>query len=285
MEAYVADKRLVYQNQDEKDATIAGNDEWGKSFHRESRGRPLTFSGEPLGEGISGGWVAERGPGLARLWEIPGGKKETSTGMEAGRIVEVVPEQPLIPGLHQKQNLLAAALVLLDLGLPPDFIRESLGRFPGIEHRLEFFHEAGGIRFYNDSAATIPEAAAAAVASFEKPYSSDANQDYKTHLVLVTGGADKNLDFTPLARAAAKAKALILLAGTGSDKLKGLLDGGGIKYQGPFDSLEPAVKAALNTAASGDTVILSPGCTSFGMFLNEFHRGQKWKETVLKLTE
>jgi UDP-N-acetylmuramoylalanine--D-glutamate ligase len=213
-----------------------------------------------LSEG-SGGWIDSiSGCGFARFGE-----------KEPRRIIEVIPDQLLVPGLHQQQNLLAAALALLDLGFEADFIRDCMGKFPGIEHRLEFFHESGGIKFYNDSAATIPEAAAAAICAFEKPP------------VLVSGGTDKELDFAPLAKAAANAKALILLAGTGSDKLKTLLGGEGIKYQGPFDSLDAAISAALDAAAPGDNVILSPGCTSFGMFLGEFDRGNKWKEGVRKL--
>jgi UDP-N-acetylmuramoylalanine--D-glutamate ligase len=101
-------------------------------------------------------------------------------------------------------------------------------------------------------------------------------------IVLVTGGTDKNLDFSPLVTAAAKAKAIILLAGTGSDKLTSLLTGEEIRYQGPFDNVDAAVRAALNTAKPGDTVVLSPGCASFGMFLNEFDRGRQWKEAVLR---
>ncbi|MCL2472622.1 MAG: UDP-N-acetylmuramoyl-L-alanine--D-glutamate ligase [Treponema sp.] len=278
MEAYVADKRLIYHNQDAGDVTVAGDDDWGKSFLAESRGRPLVYSEKPLGDGISGGWIPDpAGPGFARLWDIPGNNEAAITNRETGRIVEVVPAKPLIPGYHQKKNLLAAALALLDLGLSAEFIRESLGRFPGIEHRLEFFHEYGGIRFYNDSAATIPEAAAAAIRAFEKPAGSNAN------LILVTGGTDKDLDFTPLAREALKTKSIILLAGTGSIKLKNLFDDGGIAYQGPFDSLDTAIYAALDAASPGDNVVLSPGCTSFGMFLNEFDRGRKWKEGIRKL--
>jgi UDP-N-acetylmuramoylalanine--D-glutamate ligase len=264
MEAYVNDKRVIYRDQDENDVTIAADDAWGKSFLRESRGRSVPYSAKPLDS--PGGWLSDpQGPGLARLWEIPG--KTT----EKGRVVEVVPARPLIPGFHQKQNLLIAALSLLDLGLEADFIRESLGRFPGIEHRLEFFHESGEVKFYNDSAATIPEAAAAALSAFDTPP------------VLVTGGADKELDFTPLALATEKAKAVILLAGTGSEKLKALLESGGVKYRGPFDSLEAAISAVGEAAAPGDAVVLSPGCASFGMFLNEFDRGQKWKAGVKKL--
>ena len=272
MEAYVADKRLIYKNQDESDVTIAANDDWGRSFHQESRGRQVVYSEKPLAGGIPGGWFSSpQGPGLARLWEIPAGLNRSGSKATPGSIVEVVSERPLVPGFHQKKNLLAAALALFDLGLEPSFIMESLGRFPGIEHRLEFFHESGGIRFYNDSTATIPEAAAAAIRAFEKPP------------VLVSGGTDKKLDFTPLAEAAVEAKALVLLAGTGSEKLKILLDGTGVKYHGPFNSLEPAIKTAIEAAAPGDNVVLSPGCTSFGMFVNEFDRGKQWKDGVKKL--
>jgi UDP-N-acetylmuramoylalanine--D-glutamate ligase len=258
MEAYVADKRVIYRGQDAGDVTIAGDDRWGRSFLAESKGRPVMYSEKSLPEGVTGGWLTGGGAGMARL-------------PDSGEIVELVPAKLLVPGTHQKRNLLAAGLALLDKGLPPDFIRESLGSFPGIEHRLEYFLEAGGVRFYNDSAATIPEAAVAAIEAFDPPP------------LLVAGGADKNLDFIPLARAAGKLKLLALLAGTGTEKLRNLLDAAGIHYRGPFDSPEPAVRAALDAAVPGDVVILSPGCASFGMFLNEFDRGNCWKETVRRM--
>ncbi|MDR1566129.1 MAG: UDP-N-acetylmuramoyl-L-alanine--D-glutamate ligase, partial [Treponema sp.] len=223
MDAYVADKRIIYQGQDSGDVTAAGDDNWGRSFHRESKGRPLVYAEAPLGENVPGGWLTNKdGPAMVRLWDIPG------KNSRPGALVEAVPSQPLVPGYHQKKNLLAAALALLDLGLPADFVRKSLGTFPGIEHRLEFFHESQGVKWYNDSAATIPEAAAAATAAFARPP------------VLVTGGTDKNLDFSPLVKAAPKTKAVILLAGTGSEKLRRLMDAAGIRYEGPFDSAAAA---------------------------------------------
>jgi UDP-N-acetylmuramoylalanine--D-glutamate ligase len=255
MEAYVADKRVICQGQDRGDLTVAADDPWGQSFLAETPGRGMVYAETPLPDGVAGGWVeGSAGPGLTRA--------------AGGETVELVPAQLLVPGYHQKKNLLAAALSLLDLGLPPEFIRESLGSFPGIEHRLEFFHEWRGIRFYNDSAATIPEAAAAALEAFDQP------------VTLVTGGTDKNLDFGVLAAAAPRAKAIILLAGTGSDKLRVLLDKAGVPYQGPWDSMDGALRSALSAASAGDVVVLSPGCASFGMFLNEFDRGRKWKEAV-----
>jgi UDP-N-acetylmuramoylalanine--D-glutamate ligase len=257
MEAYVADKRVIYQGQDRGDLTVAADDFWGRSFLTETPGRPLIYAEKPLPGGVAGGWVeGPGGPALVRL--------------DSGETIELIPARLLVPGYHQKKNLLAAGIALLDLGLPAEFIRESLGTFPGIEHRLEFFHENRGIRFYNDTAATIPEAAAAAMEAFDRP------------VVLVTGGTDKNLDFSCMVTAAAKAKALILLAGTGSEKLRELLEQAGIPYRGPWGSLDKAVQSALETAGAGDVVVLSPGCTSFGMFLNEFDRGRQWKEAVLR---
>ncbi|MDR0670037.1 MAG: UDP-N-acetylmuramoyl-L-alanine--D-glutamate ligase [Treponema sp.] len=235
MSAYVADKRVIYGGQDREDATIAGGDSWGRSFLAETPGRPLCY-----GDG---------GP------------------------AEALPARLLVPGPHQRQNLLAAALALLDLGLPAELIREGLGAFRGIPYRLEFFHEWRGARFYDDSAATIHEAAAAAVAAFEGT----------GRVLLLAGGSDKGLDLEPLIRAAEQAGELFLLAGTATEKLIGPLGERGIPFRGPFQSMETAVRALLEQARPADIALLSPGCASFGMFLNEFDRGDQWKETVKRL--
>lgn len=258
MDAYVADKRVIYEMQDAEDATVCGDDSWGDSFAAETGGRPLRYGTRRPGPGTQGGWLDE----AAGIGYLGSGTDEESV---------IVPAEVLTPGIHQKRNLLAAALALWDLGVETAVIADAMASFPGIEHRLEFFREARGARYYNDTAATIPEAAAAAVSAFGKPP------------VLVTGGTDKALDFSPLAVAAAGAKAVILLAGTGSAKLAPLLDAAGIAYSGPFDVLDEAVRAAIAAAGPGDPVVLSPGCASFGMFLNEFDRGRKWKEAVERL--
>ena len=154
---------------------------------------------------------------------------------------------------------------------------KSLSEFPGVEHRLEMFREWKGIRFYNDSAATIPHATVEALKSLPAP------------VVLITGGTDKNIDFGPLAAVTGLPRAIVLLAGTGSEKIRAILDAAGKSYEGPYTVLSEAVAAALQKAeaACGDngaSVLFSPGCTSFGMFLNEFDRGRKFKETVAALT-
>jgi UDP-N-acetylmuramoylalanine--D-glutamate ligase len=258
MESYAADKRVIGHAQDERDSLIAFNDHWGEGFFAESRGRRLAYWDRPLPTGLAGAWfTGSDSPGLARL----------RADAEA---IEVLPARLRVPGSHQRLNLLSCALALLDLGMEAERIQEALGSYGGIEHRLEFFHETRGIRFVNDTAATIPEAAAAAIEALaaEGP------------LILIAGGADKSLDFSPLAPAAAKTKTVILLEGSATAKLKSLLDGAGIACRGPFDSLDAALKTALEYAAAGDIIALSPGCASFGMFSNEFDRGRQWKECV-----
>jgi UDP-N-acetylmuramoylalanine--D-glutamate ligase len=260
MEAYVADKRLIYAGQDQDDATVVADDAWGDSFAAQTAGRVLRYAKAALPFATPGAWIAD-----------PDGPGYTHGPTASSPPREIVPAAPLTPGKHQKRNLLAAAAAAIDLGIAPEDVLAALSEFAGIEHRLEFFHGSGSVLFYNDSAATIPEAAAAAVEAFGRPP------------VLVTGGTDKALDFAPLAEAAAKAKAVTLLAGTGSVKLAAALDAAGIAFSGPFDQLDDAVRAALAAAAPGDPVVLSPGCASFGMFLNEFDRGRRWKEAVRRL--
>jgi UDP-N-acetylmuramoylalanine--D-glutamate ligase len=262
MDRYVADKRVIYRAQDGGDATIAGDDAWGRSFLGETAGRPYSY-GQKRPEG-PGAFVPE--PGGPCFAKGPVGS------LGPGETARIVPADTAAPGLHQKMNLMAAALALLDLGLPAPFVSDCMGRFPGIEHRLEFFYEKDGVRFYNDTAATIPEAAAAAVRALGSP-------------VVVTGGTDKKLDFSPLAGALAEARAVVLLSGTGSDKLAPLLDTAGVRYSGPWDSLDKAVAAAIAAAIPGSSVVLSPGCASFGMFDNEFDRGRKWKTAVMMKNE
>jgi UDP-N-acetylmuramoylalanine--D-glutamate ligase len=230
MEPYVADKRVIYRYQDENAATVTLDDAWGKRFLAETRAKKIS--------------VADAPPALRAI-------------------------DPRIPGDHNRQNLMLAGLALAELGLPLPFIAASLEQFPGIEHRLECFLEHKGTRYYNDSAATIPEAAASALCAL--PGS-----------VLISGGTDKDLDFAPLAAVCDKARALILLAGSGTDKLIPLLTQNGLSYHGPFGNLDDAVNAALAAAAPGLPVLFSPGCASFGMFTNEFDRGRQFKAAVTK---
>jgi UDP-N-acetylmuramoylalanine--D-glutamate ligase len=127
------------------------------------------------------------------------------------------------------------------------------------------------MRFYNDSAATIPQATRAALNSLDQP------------LVLIAGGTDKNLDFQGMGEAYRRAEAIVLIEGSATVKIRRLLDEEQIAYTGPWDTLEGAVREAVRLAFPGAAILFSPGCASFGMFLNEFDRGRKFKAAVRTL--
>jgi UDP-N-acetylmuramoylalanine--D-glutamate ligase len=182
-------------------------------------------------------------------------------------------------------NIAAAAALARSFGVEIEHIRNAIRNFAGVEHRLEFVRELAGVRYYNDTTATAPEAAIAALYSFEQP------------IVLIAGGADKNLPFGELARAIVeRAKAVVLLEGTATPKLQsavtGQQSGIGRKHTGdwrlatvagPFGDFAQAIEAARALASPGDVVVLAPGCASFGMFRNEFHRGDEFKRIVREM--
>ncbi|MGB4571776.1 MAG: UDP-N-acetylmuramoyl-L-alanine--D-glutamate ligase [Rectinemataceae bacterium] len=262
METYVADKRLIYADQDANDFTLCNLDQdWGRSFAAETRGTVAGYC--DADHGSAGAWFnPDDPPGLARGYCRLPGAEAWSPGEE------IVPAELAVQGPHMRRNLLAASLALRLMGVDASAVRAAAASFPGVEHRLEFFAESDGIRWYNDSAATIPQATAAALESFTTP------------VVLVTGGTDKNIDFSPVREAYRKARRLILLSGSGTDKLMMLLRENGIAFEGPYGDLDTAVDRAAAAAEKGDSVVLSPGCASFGMFLHEFDRGLRWKEAV-----
>ncbi len=264
MDSYVADKRLIYADQDGMDATLCDADSpWGRSFAEETKANVLFYSDKS--PQARGAWLAESQGcsdriGLCRL--------DSSKGTEPELIL---PRELLVPGPHMRKNLLSAALALRYMGIPAESIAQAMATFPGIEHRLEFFAQSGGIKWYNDSASTIPQAVQAALESFSTP------------VVLITGGTDKNIDFSSVSKAYSKAKAIVLLEGSGTEKLMPRLLDQGLAWKGPYGSLETAIEAAAGLARAGDAVLLSPGCASFGMFLHEFDRGKKFKEAVRSL--
>lgn len=258
MDEYVADKRLIYADQDDADFTVCSRDDaYGLSFGAETKAKAYWYSEHRLPAGLEGGYL-HAGQGFCDSF-VPG---------EC-----LVPGDILIPGKHQKKNLLAAAMALRLYGLPPESIRASMARFPGVEHRLEFFLEAGGVRFYNDSAATIPQAVEAAVLSFSSP------------LVLITGGTDKSLDFSLFEGFIDLPKRVVLLSGSGTDKLLPVLERKGVAYAGPFSDFTKAIRSAIDSSRPGDTILLSPGCASFGMFQHEFDRGNQFKEISIRLAK
>ena len=162
-----------------------------------------------------------------------------------------------------------AEATLSVLGCTGTDVTAALDTFSGLEHRLEYVATRHRRHYYNDSAATVPEATAAAIAQFRD-----------NRPVLITGGTDKQLDLSGFANSVSPAKAIVLLSGSATERMRKELHASGTHYYGPYDTLEETIKVATGLAADGDTVVFSPGAASFELFENEFDRGRQFKELV-----
>jgi UDP-N-acetylmuramoylalanine--D-glutamate ligase len=173
-----------------------------------------------------------------------------------------------LPGAHNVRNALAAAGAALAVGASAADVRAGLAGFKGVAHRLEVVATVGDVEYVNDSTATTPEAAIAALHAFPgRP------------IVAVAGGSDKGLDLEPLAAALRRhAEAVVLLDGTATAALAAGLAGGAV--HGPYRSMGAAVGQAAALARPGSVVLLSPGCASFGLFVDEFDRGTQFRAAV-----
>ena len=310
MEPYVADKKLIYKDQSPDDVTICkANDKWGAVFASETKAKVVFYDADPDStanskpESRKGAWLEKDGSGFFYEPEIKTPLfKCTRTEKHNAGLHELKENQVLcsklkVPGLHMKENMLKAAAVLRLMGVSAPETAEILSRYSGIEHRLECFFEykapnGQNYTFYNDSAATVPEAAAAALCSFEEP------------VILISGGTDKKCPFEPLVSALNKSiagnrlKSLYLLEGSATEKLVEAIKSGNtaepeafssVLRHEPFDSLEKllrTLKTELDNSAKEQctpVIVFSPGATSFGMFKNEFDRGNTFKRLVQQI--
>lgn len=170
-----------------------------------------------------------------------------------------------IPGDHNVENALAAALLARHGGAPVEAIREGLRTYPGLAHRIAFCGEKGGVRCFNDSKGTNVDATLIALRALPGP------------LVLLLGGTDKGASYAPLREALEGKLRKLVFLGDAIPQLErdlGDLPHAAVK---PFDD---AVRAALGFARPGDQVLLSPACASFDQFRNFEERGTRFETLV-----
>ena len=191
-----------------------------------------------------------------------------------GRLEAVCSVRDLVvPGWHNVENMLAAAVVARFKGVSLAAIKQVATSFAGVEHRLEFVRELGGVRYYNDSIASSPSRTAAGLQALCSP------------IVLVAGGYDKKIPFEPLAEAVVGRVRALALIGQTADQIAGAVEE--VLRQRPTElliqrcsSLEGAVRWCQQHAHSGDAVVLSPACASFDMFRDFEERGRVFKRLV-----
>lgn len=216
-------------------------------------------------------------PGCARrLWFNNRGAIHSGAGVKKNTMHLFIEGEKLkitgcgeipVPGAHNINNALAAAVAAHFSGISPDCIRKGLLSFKGLEHRLEHTRIVNGITFINDSKATNIDAMIAALSSFTKP------------VVLIAGGEDKGSDLSVAIRHLKDKVKVLVLLGEAAERMthawRNVVDN--TKIAGSF---EDAVHTAFKKAHAGDTVLLSPGCASFDMFKSFEERGEVFKEIV-----
>jgi UDP-N-acetylmuramoylalanine--D-glutamate ligase len=186
-----------------------------------------------------------------------------------------------ILGKHNLRNIELAVKTAEVLGVEKEVIESVVEKFKGVSGRLEFIKRIKGVEYYNDSTSTMPEATISALESF---FPSRLN---KPNIILIAGGADKFLDYRNFVKELkGKVKALILFEGIATNKIRkeikktGFICEHGVQLA---DNMKNALNLASEYAQKGDVVLLSPGSASFGIFKNEFDRGEQFCKAVREL--
>jgi len=173
------------------------------------------------------------------------------------------------PGRHNLANAMAASAAALAMEVEPRAIEEGLARFKPLSHRIETVHETRGIRFVDDSKGTNVGAVIEALKAVSAP------------VILIAGGVDKGGDYSPLRQPLQDKVKLAIFIGAARDKMRAALDGS-TRIE-VVEKMAGAVKRAAEVAVTGDTVLLSPACSSFDQFRDYAERGNLFKELVRAL--
>lgn len=254
MEAYVNAKKNIAKNQTAEDYCILNyEDERTRAFGEHIDAQVIYFSSRQ--------------------------KLEKGIYLDNGNMIYKNPEEVLVCnvdelqllGMHNYENYMAAVAMAAVYGVPMVIIRKVIRAFKGVEHRIEYVTEKNGVVYYNDSKGTNPDAAIKGIQAMNR------------RTVLLGGGYDKGSEFTEWINAFdGKVKKLILIGAT-KEKIAADAEKCGFHDYVFADTFEEAVLLAAKTAESGDAVLLSPACASWGMFPNYEVRGDEFKRIVNSL--
>jgi len=253
MEAYIQAKGLIYRNQRYTDyAVLSADDVLVKRLTKGIEPRKVGFSRER--EVVDGIYYRE-------------GKIFSSIMGDA--VYE--PERFRIKGVHNIENAMASIAACELAGCGRDTIQEALEEFHGLPHRVEFVTEIGGVSYYNDSKGTNIGATMSALAGFEG------------NVILLAGGKDKGGDYSVMAPLVQEKVKGMVLFGEARDKIKQSI--GRCTDTVLVGNLKEAMEVVRRTAVRGDTVLLSPACSSFDQFSGYAERGKVFRELVLAMKQ
>ena len=258
MEAYIAAKMRMFENQTEEDFAALNADD-PIVANAKTRARKLFFSRK---KEVEEGAFVRNGKIIFRM---------------EGKETELIPADELgIIGAHNLENALCAVCLSLAMGVPADIVSSVLRSFKGVEHRIEYTRCYHGVTFYNDSKGTNPESTIKAVEAMKQP----------TILLLGVGNYDKQSDYRPVFRCFnGRVKACIVNGSNTEAIMKAAADEGYTAIHACMGGLEEMILDALDIAESGDAVLLSPACASWGMFTDYEERGRIFKQIVNSLED
>lgn len=248
---YVAAKASIVKYQDAENAVVYNmTNEYSRRIGESSKARKQPFQSEEFASAHDGSfWYGSR---------------------------ELFPLEALqLPGAHNIENACAAINAVMNFGVESATIERGIRAFSGLPHRLKFVREVGSVKYYDDSIATTPGSAVAAMKAFIQPK------------VMIMGGSSKGAEFNGMAETAARSDVkFAVLIGSEAGAIEAALQNENIQTLnlGEATTMEAAVKAAKDHAENGDVVVLSPACASFGMFKNYKDRGDQFIAAVEKLT-
>lgn len=308
MENYVRIKECITMNQTEKDAVVLNYDdpllrEFGESRLEETAADPdekLEKTGnDPEAEDVATAREAAENENTAAQAEAAENTEDSLPGLRAKvywfssrerlkegffldgdnivyadgskeQILVNVKDLQLL-GRHNYENVMAAAYIGLLMGVPFEKIQETVLQFKPVEHRIEFVRERTGVRYYNDSKGTNPDAAIQALRAMPGP------------VLLIAGGYDKNSTYDEWAKEFAGRVKYLVLIGKTRDKIAACAKKYGFTEIMYAEDLKEAVQVCAVYADAGDYVLLSPACASWDMFKNYEERGRVFKECVMAL--
>lgn len=256
MEAYVAAKESIAMNQTKEDLCVLNYDnEYTRAFKDRCPARAVFFSSS--GE-------------LEEGYFLKDGKIVKSFAGHKRELLDIHKDMRLV-GLCNVENVMAAIAIAEGMGVPVEVILKVVRDFRAVEHRIEFVDSKGGVDYYNDSKGTNPDAAIQGIRAMSRP------------TVLIGGGYDKESTYDEWIESfGGKVKWLVLIGQT-REKIAECAKRHGFHRIRFADTFEECLKLCTQLAESGDAVLLSPACASWGMFPNYEERGRQFKEYVRSL--
>lgn len=256
---YIEAKKNIFKYQDEDGILVLNYDnEITKSCAKQANGKVIFFSAKTK---LDNGYIVNEGV-----------IKKCNDKI---RLHVLNTDDVILRGNHNYQNI-ATALAATETLVNSDVAVKAIKAFKPVEHRIEFVEEINGVKWYNDSASSTPTRTLSGLNSF------------KEEIVLIAGGYDKNLDYTPIAKTIVdKVKTLILIGQTSGkiyEAVKRELEKQNKELKIYMcETLEETINLANKNSKKGDVVLFSPASASFDMFKNFVDRGNKFKELVRNL--